>query len=663
MSEIKSRTPERLGSVQWQQVVGLALRHLALFLGCLGTVLVLTIIYLFHAPRLYESVAALQVATQEQRQFRNPDEEASADDLKGDDVMKTIEQNLQSFSLFVDVANDPSANTDPNFLLGYPDPARPVDVDDVARWIKVNTTVSLRHGTRLIDIRIDHRDPRVAQKLVGALINAFFLENAKAQAATEQAAANFLVSQSEQVQGDLQKSENSLQIYKDALLLKDRIEDQQRVIDTLRQRYRDKHPQLIQARSLMADLMQTFNREFQKVATGKTSEATYWAAHASEIKALAPADRIPIELKLVEARANVLQMEVDTESALYDSVLKQHGSADVSSSASATQAQLEQAPDLPVHPAKPRKTITLAIGLIMGTLLGAAAVFGANAVDSTIKTMIEAEELLGAPLLGMIPLFAPVEKGVGPPRAPASRRAGMLGSRGDLVVLTDPGSGTAEGFRSLRAAVSLLGKGGGPRSVLFTSALPDEGKTFVSCNYALAVSQIGLKTLLIDLDLRRSSVHRLFNLENNKGFVEMVNEGLKLEAAAHRDVARNLDVLTSGGRCPNPAELLSGPGFTQVIQAAMKTYDRVVVDCSPVNLVSDSLLIASSIQSVCLVLRAAKTTRRDALHALTLLQRAGVELSGLVLNAIPPWSERLYPHYLGETSSKYREAYTQTYRE
>jgi capsular exopolysaccharide synthesis family protein len=238
----------------------------------------------------------------------------------------------------------------------------------------------------------------------------------------------------------------------------------------------------------------------------------------------------------------------------------------------------------------------------------------------------------------------------------------MIGSTGELVVLTDPGSGAAEGFRSLRAAISLLGKKQEHRSILFTSALPDEGKTFVSCNYAMAVAQIGTRTLLIDTDLRRPSVHRMFNLENKNGFVEMVTQGLKLEDAAYRDVAKNLDVLTSGARCPNPSELLSGPAFAEILAAALKKYERVVVDCSPINLVSDSLLIAANFQSVCLVVRAAETSRQDALHALGLLERADIRLSGAVLNAIPPWSERLYPHYLGERSAKYREAYSQTYR-
>jgi Mrp family chromosome partitioning ATPase len=143
----------------------------------------------------------------------------------------------------------------------------------------------------------------------------------------------------------------------------------------------------------------------------------------------------------------------------------------------------------------------------------------------------------------------------------------------------------------------------------------------------------------------------------------MVTQGLKLEDAVYHDVDKNLDVLTSGIRCPNPAELLSGTGFREVLAAALISYERVVVDCSPINLVSDSLLIASYLHSVCLVVRAAETNRRDALHALSLLERADIKLSGVVLNAVPPWSERLYPHYLGERSAKYRDAYRYVYQD
>jgi uncharacterized protein involved in exopolysaccharide biosynthesis len=465
MTTNPSSPTDALASVNWQHILGMGLRRIGLFLACFGVVMLLAIVYVIKTPRLYESTAAVQVETQEQRMFHSPDAQEATDDLKGDDVIKTIEQNLQNFSLFVDVANDPSIANDPNFLTGYPSAERPVDVDDLARWIKSNTTVSARHGTRLIDISVDHRDPKVAQKLVMALITAFFVENAKQQTSAQEAAASFLVDQSQQVKDSLQKSENSLQVYRDALLLKDRIEDQQRVVDALRQRYRDKHPQLIQARALLGELMQAFDHEFQKVASGNSSEAAYWTANRAEVQAAAPADRTGLELKLVEARANVLQLEVDTESALYDSVLKQGGGASVSRGSAATDVRLREAPNLPFKPSKPKRSLILAIGFIFGVILGTVAVFAVNAIDSSIKTMIEAEELLGVPLLGAIPLFTPDDKAVGPPRAAASRKAGMIGSAGELVITNAPGSGAAEGFRSLRASIALLGKKDDHRSI------------------------------------------------------------------------------------------------------------------------------------------------------------------------------------------------------
>jgi capsular exopolysaccharide synthesis family protein len=652
-------TPASERSVHWHQFWVLGLRHARLFAACFAAVLLVTIIYLVKSPRLYKSSAAVQVEEQEQRIFKTPDSGTPDQDLKGDDVIKTIEQNLQNNVLFVDVANNPAIANDPDFLVGYPSKVRPVPVNDLARWLKSNATVGLRHGTRLIDVTVDHEVPAMAQKLVQALIDAFFVENAKLQSSTGQVAVKFLVDQSEQVKASLQQSENSLQIYKDSLLLKDRIEDQQRVVDALRQRYREKHPQLIQARALLADLMQSFDEEFQKVLSSSSSESAYWAANENELASAPPSERIATELKLVEARSNVLQMEVDTQSALFDNVLKQMREENVSRNATPTEIRLVEPPDLPVTPDKPKKTLILAMGLILGAVLGTVAVFVANSIDTTIKTAVEAEELLGLPVLGAIPLFVP-EKSPDDPKTTRKKANKEDETRDLLVVKTEPGSGAAEGFRSLRAAISLLGKSKEHRSVLFTSALPDEGKTFVASNYATALAQIGVKTLLIDIDLRRPSVHRCFKLENKKGFVDIVTQGMELEKAVNREVAPKLDILTSGARCPNPAELLSGSGFQEVLTKALTVYDRVVIDSSPINLVSDSLLIASSINSVCLVLRAATTSRRDVQHALLLLQRAGIKLSGLVLNAIPPWSERLYPNYLGKSSAKYRESYTRT---
>jgi capsular exopolysaccharide synthesis family protein len=632
-------------------------RRLWLFFLCFLPVLLLTILYLATAPRIYASTAIVQVEMQEQRAFKSIDKEGQDEDLKSDDVLKTIEQNLQNYSLFVDVVSDPKIANNPDFLVGYKGGRNPPVVSDLAEWLRSNTEVALRHGTRLIDVTVQHQVPAMARTLAQAIINAFILQNGLAQNSTQQVALKFLMAQSEQVQENLQKSEDSLQIYKESLLLKDRIDDQQRVLDALRQRYREKHPELVQARMLLADLMQTFDLDFKKVIASSTTEAAYWASNGNALASASPEDRIPTELRLVEARSEVLQKEVDTESALFDNVLKQMRETDVNQDEAATDIRQVEPPALPTRPAKPQKTVILLLGLAMGTLFGVGAIALAHAMDSSIQTPVEGEALLGLPALGAIPQL-PAKKGRVTPAGTSTGSPSHEESGGDLVVLEDPSGAVAEAFRSLRTVINLLGKAAEHRTIVFTSALPGEGKTFVSCNYALVLAQAGLKTLLVDADLRRPAVHSRFHLENKIGFLEVVTQDLNLTQAVHQNVAQNLDVLSAGGRCPNPAELLAGSGFKDVLRKALASYDRVVFDASPVNLVSDALLIAPYIDTVCLVIRAASTERQAPLHAVALLRRGQKEPSGIILNALPPWSDRLYLGYKGGEAGAYRQSYS-----
>ena len=646
--------------LSWAYLWTLVSRRLWLFFVCFLPVLILTIIYLLHAPRVYESTAVVEVKTREQRAFKPTDDQAQSDDLKGDDVIKTIEQNLQNYDLFVNVVKDPAIANDPDFLVGYKGKEIPPPASEVAEWLRSNTSVSLRHGTRLIDVTVGHQVPRMAQKLAQAVIDSFVAMNGQSQNSSQQVALKFLVEQSSEVKKSLQKSEDALQIYKDSLLLKDRIDDQQRVLDALRQRYREKHPQLIQARMLLADLRQTFDQDFKNIIANSPAEAAYWASNSNGLSSATPDDRISTELKLVEARSDVLQKEVDTESALFDNVLKQMRETDVSRDSAATDIRMEGTPPLPTKPSKPRKTIILLLGLLGGTVLGTACAALAHVMDGSIQTPAEAEALMGLPVLGMIPQL--VSKKVRPRSSLLSyilpQEPIPVQPEEDLVVLDDPSGAAAEGFRSLRAVINLLGKAAEHRTVLFTSALPGEGKTFVSCNYSLALAQVGLKTLLVDTDLRRPSVHRHFHLENDLGFVEMVTQDMDLKSAVHRDVVKNLDVMCAGGRCPNPAELLAGSGFKDVLTKALAQYDRVVFDCSPVNLVSDSLLIASDVDTVCLIINTTHSQRQAPQHAVNLLRRAHKEPSGIILNAVSLQNDRLYFGYKSSDAVAYRKSYS-----
>jgi capsular exopolysaccharide synthesis family protein len=622
-----------------------------LWLFCLTFLAVfsLVIVYILTATPFYRATTVVQVEQTEQRVF-NPDNKDESDDLRQEDILRTIEQNMQSPKYFVELASDPKFSQDPQFYIGMSSTNEPVSTGDAADFLSRNTRVVLRRGTRLIDVSVEHAVPALAQKLSLALVQEYVNENGQVATNTSSGTEQQLQQDSEGIKTDLQKSEDAMATYRDVLLLKDRITDQERIIDALVQRYREKHPVLIQARALLSKLTTQFDEEVQKIRANSPLEAGYWAEEAARLNSESTPDRIQTELQLVDSRTNVLEGEVETERSLFNNILKQRSEADVSKESAPTQLQIQETPFLPGKPVRPQKVIILLIGAVAGIIVGVGLVFFLNGLDSSFKMPDEAEQLLGLPVLGAIPQIALPKKGPGPVKKDPGA---------NLVLIADPGDIAAESFRSLRASINLLGKVRDHRTLLFTSALAAEGKTFVSCNFAASLAQQGIKTLLIDGDLRAPAVCKLFQIESNRGLIDHVTLDVPFEDSIYKDVIPDLDVLPAGNRCPNPAEFLGGSGFIDTLKLALTRYDRVIIDSSPVNLVSDSLLIVPHVQSVAMVIRAARTPRRAAMQALTSLRRAGVQPVGLVMNALPDWSMQAYFPYAGDYGerSKYYRAY------
>ena len=640
--------------VNWQYLWMMATRHYKLFFAVFIPVVGLTVGYLLVTKPLYESTATVQVQSHLQSAIQVDPQTSSnpADALTSDDAMKTIEQNMQSYDLFNAVVKDPDIANDPDFIVGYHGRSNPPTPGDLADWLRDNSKIALRHGSRLIDITVFHRIPAMSQKLAMAIVTDYISLGAQNRNQGSKLAQQLLDTESKSVKDKLQNAEQSLETYKDLLALAARIDTQRATVDSLRERYREKHPQMIQARALMAELNQELDDQFQKTVKNPVNQSA--VQFDPTLAKAAIDDRVTAEIQYVQARTQVLQKEVDTDSQLLNNLLKQQGDAAVSSEDTATAITLANPPQLPTKPSKPKKTIILLLGVSMATFLGIGAIVGVRAIDSTIDTPMEAEAALGLPVIGTILRATGKKKGPAPPgpgtvTPPRSSSVGNSANplSDEMVVATDPGSATAEGFRSLRAVVNLLGKPADHRIILFTSALPGEGKTYVSCNYALSLAMTGVRTLLIDTDLRRPAVHERLKLDNRVGLVEILDQDVPLNQVVHSKVSKNFDVLTAGGACNNPAELLAGDGFRQLLAHARTQYDRIVVDTGPVNLVSDCLLVAPEVNMVCFVLRAGSTARQAPKHAIALLRRAQKEPTGIILNAIPPGGDRIYLGYKG----------------
>ena len=277
----------------------------------------------------------------------------------------------------------------------------------------------------------------------------------------------------------------------------------------------------------------------------------------------------------------------------------------------------------PERPVRPRKLMNLAIGLLGGGLLGLMLVFVLEFLDQSVKSSEDLEEKLGLPFLGFVPYEKLKKK---------EREYATLLKEGNSLV--------AENVRNVRTMLdfSLAGEHNAP--ILITSSLQGEGKSHLSSNLLVALAQTGKKVLLVDGDLRRARVHRVFKLSTEKGLSNIWDaDPKKADYAANIQAVKdvpNLFVMTSGQRPPNPAELLNTPKLADFIAWATQHYDQVVVDCPAIMPVSDTLLWGKYIPRAVFVIKYGQTNAKLAQLALDKLKKAGIKVLGAVIGHYRP---------------------------
>jgi capsular exopolysaccharide synthesis family protein len=414
-----------------------------------------------------------------------------------------------------------------------------------------------------------------------------------------------------------------------------RISQQEVEIANLNKRYLSKHPKMEGAVGQLEQLKQ----ELKKIAADAPSmlEQAYLTAKSVEESlgnALSQQEKASIGLGQQEIGYETLQREVDTDRALYRSILTRLKETGVSGSLEIQNLRVIQAPTLPEKASKPSKFLVLAAAGCVGGLAGLLSILLLKTMDSSVKTVDEAEAVFDIPVLGAIPKQRVKSKNQDLPTP--------------LPTLQGGASSAAEAFRTLRTSLSLISTTSSPKVFLVTSAVPTEGKSFCSANLAVTFAQQGLRTLLIEADLRKPRVGVQLGMEpkSGKGIEPLLLGQTAFKEAITSTTIENLWTIPSSGKLlQDPSETIARGAYGKVVKEAAAAYDRVVLDTSPVHAVSDTLLIAALADMALLVVQSAKTPRQASRRALDLLKKAGGKVVGVILNKLPEKSGPGGYHY------------------
>ncbi len=661
----------------------LVLEKAWLIISCLVVAVVAVAIYVQRAPRIYEATTTVQVEQEDAKVVKA--EQVVSEDMRSLEILNTVAQKLCNSALVEKVLEE--NNLLPPAGEVVTNGAKALTRDDIISLFSKRVKSTLRRNTRLIDVTVSGTNPNLAAKLANGLVQNYLEMDAQAQQTTTAGANLFLQQEAERLKKKLEASDQALQdyrkkvgavsleqsqdivtpqlqdlnkrlteckasviqangVYQDALKMGTNVDlllaypqiaaDPEVVqINTqvaqlensfavVRQRYRAKHPKYILAETSLAALKQQLAATVLKVRN-RIQETTRLAyqnavtAQAGLDTQLHDAETNAMQLSDSAVRFNVLTREVQSDRALFDSVIGRLGETSMAQHITPERIRVIQPALVPEKPSSPKIKLLFLLAIFGGLGAGLGIAFLLYALDTSFRTVDEAESSLDLPVLGAVPRLRRMKENT-------------------LVAAEDVNSSGAEVFRSLRATLSLLGRESERRIYLFTSSLAGEGKTFSSANYAASLAQQGLRTLLVDLDLRRPAVEKFF-LGEERGLPGVTDYFLgrkKLdELVQQRKEIPKLFWMSAGSTVPNPAELLTQSDFPQFLKEALAQFDRIVVDTAPLLPVSDTLLLADKVQTVVLVVQSCKTSRKAAARSIQLLRNANAPIAGLILNMLP----------------------------
>ena len=544
--------------------------------------------------------------------------------------------------------------------------------------------------SRLVTVSFDDADPERARRVLSAVINSYLERNVDDVALSNTTASKWLQEQLSKLKKDLEKSELALHEFKkEKRILSVSLDDQNNMLGdeikqlnaaltqvrtqrehvqsraqelskvdrsdpvalpaaellenglltTLRGNYisaksdlasiqksgkGDNHPDVRASAARVATTRDALLKEIKNVQDAVGGNLRALTREAGGLKRLNDgAKQRALDINILEIEYRRLERTKVNNEKLFGVVLERTKETQLASMMRFNNIRVVEEARATAGPVKPRVPLNIGLGVMAGVLLGLITAFARDQLDRSVKTSDDVERELGLSFLGSLPLSG----------GPGSAKRD-ISDRPEMQAHDQPTSALAEAARGIRTNLLFMSPDKPYARLLVTSPSPGEGKTTVASTIAIAMAQAGQRVLLVDCDLRRPRLHKVFGRKNDLGLTSVTIDPSKLDHEALKTEVENLYVLPSGPRVPNPAEFLQSDALTALLNRLGDQFDRVVIDSPPASIVSDATILGTRVDGVVYVVRSSKTQRDVAKKGLRSLRDVGAPVVGGVLNAL-----------------------------
>lgn len=340
----------------------------------------------------------------------------------------------------------------------------------------------------------------------------------------------------------------------------------------------------------------------------------------------------------LEQQQRELTRDLEVAQTTYATLLQRLHETELAENQNVGNAWIVQHAYLADEPVSPKPLMAFAVGGLVGLGLATATALMLDSRDQSLQTVAAVREGFGFTVLGLIPAYAASNMG--------SAADGVVPDPTMVVVKAAPTAPISEAFRMLQSNLKYLACDRPIKSLIVTSSVPNEGKSVVSANLAMALAELGQRVLLIDADMRRPAQHHLWDIINDVGLSQVIVEAVPPERAL-KPVAPNLTVLTAGSLPPNPAVLLASQKMKHLLEDLAQQYDLMIIDTPALNIAADVPILSPQCDGILYVTRPGVVDGPSALLAKDRIEQAGLPILGQVINGVIDSREPYSYHYFG----------------